>query len=120
MNYQTIEQEKQEIVKTELLELYNVIDWIDFALVIAIIAYVATATQNAESIFHIPPSFIGLLLCIASLVVSVAAIAVARQIHKKGANKSRVRLIVRYIAWGIWIPVDLYFLFYYAVGLAQL
>ena len=128
--------EKEEIVKSELLELYNIIDWIDFGLVIAIIFYVGNAAreagftleyitnaaQEAEyiffNIFNLPPSIVGLLLCVASLIVSVGAIIVSRLIHKKGANKSRVRLIVRYIVWGIWIPVDLYFLVVYAVGLA--
>ena len=127
--------EKEEIVKSELLELYNVIEWLDFGLVIAIILYVGNAARSAGftldyvvsaaqtadfvffNIFNLPPSIIGLLLCVASLIVSVGAIIVSRLIHKKGANKSRVRLIVRYIVWGIWIPVDLYFLIVYAVGL---
>ena len=111
--------EREETVKSELLQLYNVIDWIDFGLVIAIIYYVSTAAREAESMLHLPPSFVGLLLCLVSLAVSGSAIAVARLIHKKGANKSRVRLIVRYIVWGVWIPIDLYFIFVYAVGLIR-
>lgn len=117
MNYDPQESMKDESIKSELLALYNIIDWIDFALVFAIIFYVSSAMREAESLIDFPPSVIGLLLCLASLVVSVSAIIVSRLIHKKGANKSRVRLIGRYIIWGIWIPVDLYFLFVYAVGL---
>jgi len=111
--------EKEEIVKSDLLALYNVIDWIDFALVFAIIFYVSNAMREVESIFDLPPSVIGLLLTVASLAVSIAAIIVARLIHKKGAHRSRVRLIVRYLVWGIWIPIDLYFLGWYAIGLIR-
>ena len=111
--------EKEEMVKSDLLALYNVIDWIDFALVFAIIFYVSNAMREVESIFDLPPSVIGLLLTVASLIVSVAAIIVARLIHKKGAHRSRVRLVVRYLVWGIWIPIDLYFLGWYAVGLIR-
>ena len=129
--------EREEIVKSDLLTLYNIIDWIDFGLVFAIIFYVANAARDAGSglqnifypgngaieteqilnVFSLPPSVIGLLLCVASLAVSVSAIIVSRLIHKKGANKSRLRLIVRYIVWGVWIPIDLYFIVVYAVGL---
>jgi len=119
MNHDAMETEREEIVKSELLQLYNIIDWIDFGLVFAIIFYVSRAARDAESIFELPPSMTGLLLCVASLGVSVCAIIVSRLIHKKGVNKSRIRLIVRYIVWGIWIPVDLYFLFVYAVGLIR-
>ena len=117
MRNETNAVEKEELVKSELLELYNIIDWIDFGLVFAIIFYVSNAARGAESIFHLPPSMIGLLLCVVSLAVSIGAIIVSRLIHKKGANRSRVRLIVRYIVWGVWIPVDLYFIVVYAAGL---
>jgi len=122
--------EKEEVVKSDLLALYNIIDWIDFGLVFAIIFYVSRAlrdigftfdsmiSQNAGFIFYdLPPSIVGLLLCVASLIVSISAIIVSRLIHKTGAHRSRVRLIGRYIMWGIWIPVDIYFLIVYAVGL---
>ncbi|MCL2361434.1 MAG: hypothetical protein FWC73_06445 [Defluviitaleaceae bacterium] len=135
----TVEQEENE--KSDLLQLYNIIDWIDFGLVFAIIFYVGNAFRDTAftyafrdtdfvfysigdlvqssgvNIFDLPPSMLGLLLCVASLVVSISAIIVSRLIHKTGAHRSRVRLIGRYIMWGIWIPIDIYFLVVYAVGL---
>ena len=117
MNNQHDNLEMQEIERSELLRLYNIIDWIDFGLVIAIVAYVSNAARDAESLFELPPSVVGLLLCVVSLCVSVSAVIVSRLIHKKGANRSRIRLIVRYIVWGVWIPVDIYFIFVYAAGL---
>jgi len=134
MNNLPYDLEKEEVVKSELLELYNIIDWIDFVLVIAVIVYIGNAARGVGAgisyaiqepgfafynLFDLPPSIIGLLLTAASLIVCIAAIIVARLIHKKGAHRSRVRLFVRYLAWGIWIPIDLYFLGWYAVGLIR-
>jgi len=133
-NYQTFEkEEREEMHKSNLLWLYNIIDWIDFGLVFAIIFYVGRTfravgfpfeylieniAQNAGLIFiEFPPSVVGLLLCVASLVVSISAIIVSRLIHRSGAHRSRLRLIGRYIMWGIWIPIDIYFLVVYAIGL---
>jgi len=129
--------EREETVKSELLVLYNIIDWVDFGLVFAIIFYVGYAMQGtdfaygftnifdtgsvswSDFMFALPPSVIGLLLCVASLVVSASAIIVSRLIYKKGAHRSRIRLISRYIVWGIWIPIDLYFIYFYATGLLR-
>jgi len=119
------EYEREASVTSGLLTLYNVIDWIDFGLVIAIILYVGNAAQGidsasfADSMFELPPSVVGLLLCVVSLVVSVSAVIVSRMIYKQGANRSMLRLIGRYIIWGIWIPVDIYFIYVYAAGLLR-
>jgi len=134
MNNDTSLYNNDEQSKSELLTLYNIIDWVDFGLVFAIIFYVSrtfsdmgftmdyliNTSRDVGFIFYdFPPSVLGLLLCVASLIVSVSAIIVSRLIHKTGAHRSRLRLIGRYIIWGIWIPVDIYFIFVYAIGLAR-
>ena len=87
----------------ELKSFYNTIDWIDFALVVLIIFYIGSG--NASPL-------LGLLLCIVSLFVSLAALLVSRVMQRKG-EVSKVRLIVRYVVWGIWIPVDIAFIVWY-------
>ncbi|MCL2370970.1 MAG: hypothetical protein FWC80_07075 [Firmicutes bacterium] len=102
MNEQN-EPDKKE--KPELLKIYNIIDWIDFGLIILIVAYII----NPDTFGVFP--HMGLLLCLISLCLSVSAVIVATLIVKKGINKSKIRLIIRYIIWGIWIPVDLFLIF---------
>lgn len=89
----------------DLLSLYNTIDWIDFGLVIAIIAYF-TSGSYANS------PLIGLALTLVSLGVSLSAIVVSNALRKRMAISS-LRLIIRYIVWGIWIPIDLALIVYY-------
>ncbi|MCL2571610.1 MAG: hypothetical protein FWE11_04325 [Defluviitaleaceae bacterium] len=133
MNYipEPIVYNEAEAEKSRLLSLYNIIDWIDFGLIFAIIAYSAVSFQELgeglelfESgwlvyLLDFPPSVIGLLLCLASLVVSVSAIATAIMIQRKGANKSKLRLFSRFIVWGVWIPVDIYLIFITIAGLVR-
>lgn len=102
---------KTEIEKPLLVRIYNIIDWIDFGFIILIIAYFS----NPEFFGIIP--HMDLILCLISLGVSVSAIVTARLIHKRGLNKSKVRLIVRYVIWGIWIPLDLFFIVRALVGI---
>jgi len=95
-------EKKEQTEKPQLVKIYNIIDWIDFGLIILIIAYIT----NPDT-FGIFPHM-GLLICFISLGVSVSAIIIATKIYRKGINISKVRLIVRYIIWGIWIPIDLF------------
>jgi len=88
--------------KPLLLQAYNIIDWVDFGLILLIIAYFI----RPETVGIFP--HMGLLICLISLGVSVSAVTVATLIHLRGLNKSKIRLIVRYIIWGVWIPVDLF------------
>ncbi|MCL2847147.1 MAG: hypothetical protein FWE13_00135 [Firmicutes bacterium] len=90
--------------KHELLRLYNLIDWIDFGLIIAIIVY----WVNPERFYRIPN--IGLILCFISLGVSLSALIASTLIYRRGVNKSKIRLTIRYIIWGIWIPIDIFFI----------
>jgi len=106
-----------------LLTLYNVIDWIDFILIFVIIVYIG-ASQSAIVITDFADvdaryiwnsivenlTVVSLVLCLASLAVSCAAIVTALQIYKKGLNRNPFRLLLRFIAWGVWIPVDLAFI----------
>jgi len=90
--------------RPRLVKIYNIIDWIDFGLIIFIIAYMV----NPDTFGFFP--HVGLLIGIVSLAVSVSAIVVATKIFRQGLNVSKVRLIIRYIVWGIWIPIDLFFI----------
>jgi len=115
---------------TSLLTLYNVIDWIDFILVFIIIIYIGIspiaidfynlAYLNMADIWYTIVnnlSVVDLLLCLASLIVTIAAITTAILIYKKGLNKNPLRLILRFIVWGVWIPIDLYLIFMATQGL---
>jgi len=129
----TWENEYKEARRSRLLAIYNIIDWLDFALIFLIVAYYTNASQatfamldmaNAnnliEALLTFTPSATGLLLCLASLAVCVSAIIVAIMIQRSGANKSWLRLIVRFIIWGVWIPMDLYLIYMSLTGLAGL
>jgi len=121
----------QDNKDTSLLTLYNIIDWIDFLLVFVIIAYIGVSPivtdfydwaylDMAEIWYTIINNLtvIDLLLCTASLIVTIAAIATAILIYKKGLNKNPFRLIARFIVWGVWIPIDLYLIFMALQGFA--
>ena len=105
--------------QSNLKKLYNTVDWIDFGLVIAIILYysryelpditefdlaqiVNLAIENASLIS------VGLLL--ASLVIATTLICFTikmRRLRLIGVARATARLI-----WnGIWIPLDIYFLY---------
>ena len=84
-----------------LLRAYNIIDWVDFLLIAAIVMYFVN-----PDLFDFFPHM-GLLFAIASLAVSVTAVVIATKIYRQGLNMSKIRLIVRYIIWGFWIPFDI-------------
>jgi len=130
MHNDTWATENVENRKSQLLKIYNIIDWMDFGLIFLIIAYYSTISSEAitaldlnqagaffDTMFSFTPSVIGLMLCLASLVVCVSAIIVSILIQKSGANKSKLRLAVRFIIWGVWIPFDLYLIFMSLTGL---
>ena len=109
---------------TSLLTLYNIIDWIDFILIFVIVAYVVMSQNTIviDDLAYLDTRYIwnsitenltivSLVLCLVSLAVSGAAITTALQIYKKGLNKNPVRLVSRFIVWGVWIPIDLAFIF---------
>ena len=114
-----------------LLTLYNALDWIDFLLIFVIIGYVGispiafdfydwTYLDISDIWYTIVNNLtvVDLLLCTASLIVTVAAIVTAILIFKKGLNKNPFRLIGRFIVWGIWIPFDIYLIVMALRGLA--
>jgi len=116
---------------TSLLTLYNTLDWIDFFLIFAIIAYVGIspiafdfydwAYLDISDIWYTIVNnltVVDLVLCMASLIVTVSAIVTAILIYKKGLNKNLLRLAVRFIVWGVWVPFDLYLIFMALRGLA--
>ena len=116
---------------TSLLTLYNALDWIDFLLIFVIIAYVGIspiafdfydwAYLDMSDIWYTIVNnltIVDLLLCTASLIVTVAAIVTAILIYKKGLNKNPLRLALRFIVWGVWVPFDLYLIVMALRGLA--
>ena len=116
---------------TGLLALYNAIDWIDFILIFVIIGYVGIApiavdfadfaAMDWATMWDMMVSsltIVDLLLCTASLIVTIAAIVTATLIYKKGLNKNPFRLVLRFIVWGVWIPVDVYLIVMALQGLA--
>jgi len=114
-----------------LLTLYNALDWIDFLLIFVIIAYVAIspiafdfydwAYLDVEYMWYTiinSLTVVDLMLCIASLIVTIAAIVTAILIYKKGLNKNPFRLVGRFIVWGVWVPIDVYLIVMALRGLA--
>jgi|GEM_PF-1591578 len=93
-----------------LTKIYNIIDWIDVLFVIAVVVY----WVNPDRFISIPN--IGLILGFLSLAICISAVVVAILIFKKGINKSKIRLIVRFIIWGVWIPLDIIFIAQFFVG----
>ena len=106
-----------------LKTLYELVSWADFGLVIAVLAYMSgpmgadilpvitigtdtlpDSTYLFEMLHHA-----GVLLTLLSLLVTIAAIVIARLLRKQG-EITRTRWVVRCITWGIWIPIDLAFL----------
>ena len=128
-NNQMFNDEKHQ--DTSLLQLYSALDWVDFLLIFAIIAYVGVSPvvvdfynwaylDTAEIWYTIVNNLtvVDLLLCAASLIVTVAAIVTAILIYKRGLNKNPFRLVGRFIVWSVWIPVDLYLIVMALRGLA--
>ena len=93
----------------DLKKLFNTVDWIDFGLVFAVIGYMATGLYGNTPL-------LGIVLCLASLGACISAILISRVLRKKGAiTKTRMR--VRYVVWGIWIPLDIAFIGYYILNI---
>ena len=95
-------------------KLYNIIDWIDFGLIIAIVVY----WVRPQTFDFFPNIALGLIFGFTSLAVSIAGIIVSTLLYKHKINKSKVRLIIRYIIWGIWIPLDIWFIVLMFAGAA--
>ena len=110
-------------MKSHLKIYYDLVSWADIGLVIAIVLYMAgPAGQDALPVITIGTNALpdttylfkylnnaGLLLTIISLVVTIAAITIARLLYTQGES-THTRWILRCIGWGIWIPIDLFFL----------
>ena len=96
---------------TNLKQLYNIVDWIDLGLVIAIVAYYSRSdlTQLLDlSSANATP--IGILLLLASLAICVTFILLTIKMRKR-QEVSLARATARIIWNTIWIPLDLYFLY---------
>jgi len=98
------EDEQAQPEPHRLTKLYNIIDWIDFALIIAVVVY----WVNPDRFYRVPN--IGLIFGFVSLIVCISAVITAVMLYRKGINKSKIRLIIRFIIWGIWIPIDIFFI----------
>ena len=98
-----------------LLRRYNIIDWLDFGLVVLIGLYyfrmfqedMEVTPDNIVEVINTPISLVGFILCLASLFVCISAVITAIKVWRSGANSSKVRLTIRLVLWGFWIPFDL-------------
>jgi len=113
--------------KTEqykLQQIYNVVDWLDLGLVVAIILYyvrlvnrlqynfLATETLDYSKIINLireNTNLTGIVLLVASLIICVVFICLTIKMRKT-RQIGVVRTTARLIWNGIWIPFDLYFL----------
>ena len=94
-----------------LKQIYNIVDWIDLGLVIAIIAYYSR--MDHTQLFNLSGEHatpIGILLLLASLAICITFILLTIKMRKR-QEVSLARAVLRIIWNGIWIPLDLYFLF---------
>jgi len=101
----------KEMIKPENLKhLYNIVDWLDLGLVIAIIWYYSRQDLSQLLSFDYQASFFGIFLLLASLAISITFVYLTVKMRKHG-QVSKIRAIARLIWNGIWIPLDLFFLF---------
>ena len=96
-------------------QLYNMVDWLDFGLVIAIVIYYSRLASNVglEQIFDLSAehaSPIGIALLLASLAIAITFIYLTVKMRKL-RQVSIARATVRIIWNAIWIPLDAYFLY---------
>jgi len=115
----------REPEQINLKKIYNIVDWIDVGLVIAIIAYYSNLMSNLQheltditewnyaqflslSIEH--ATLTGIALLLASLAICVVFICLTVKMRAK-RQIGIVRATARIIWNGIWIPLDAYFLF---------
>lgn len=100
----------KEIIKPEnLKQIYNIVDWVDLGLVIAIIWYYSRQDLSQLLSFNHQVSFFGIFLLLASLVISITFVYLTIRMRKH-RQIGPVRAIARLIWNGIWIPLDLFFL----------
>ena len=130
-----------ETEKKQLTRLYNIVDWIDFGIIVTIILtfiyavmlgvgysnpiefiqatnynpnlvddfiYTFGEEEFLSFIMYIMGSFgiLNLILYLVSLTVGVVAIFLTVKLRKKGFI-GRFRTVVRFIVWGVFIPIDL-------------
>ena len=99
----------------DLHGLYNAIDWIDVALVVAIVLrMMALADMNTPNLG--PLNFllsanplVDVLLGGVSILICWTAFVVSGMLRKLG-EISKLRYFVRLFWWPIWIPVDIVFI----------
>ena len=110
---------------TNLKQIYNLVDWIDFGLVIAVVIYYGRLVNNLQVDFTTALELdyavfvdlivenagsAGIALLAASLAVCTTFICLTIMMRKKreiGIARATARII-----WNlIWIPLDCYFLF---------
>ena len=106
-----------------LKKIYNIVDWIDFGLVFAIIAYYGSLMSRLPmqditeldywqivilAIEH--ATLTGIALLLASLAVCVTFICLTIKMRKR-RQIGIIRTIARLIWNGIWIPLDVFFLY---------
>jgi len=110
--------------KSFLKKVYDVLEWVDWSLVILSVAYFMYSTPEFTTMLEEMDSdlvsrVIGMLaqfpirgasLYLLSLGVTMSAIFVAVMLKRSGVERSLFRVIWRSTAWGIWILVDLFFL----------
>jgi len=114
--------------KTEqdkLKRIYNIVDWIDLGLVVAVILYYMRLMNRLQYNFPAGEGFdysqiinliventnlIGIALLVASLAICIVFICLTVKM-RKARQIGIVRTTARLIWNGIWIPFDLYFLF---------
>jgi len=107
----------------DLKKIYNIIDWIDFGLVGAIILYYSRLFSRADlsaitefdystymRLMVDNATALGVVLLLASLAVCVVFIVLTINM-RRARQISATRAVLR-MGWNIiWIPFDLYFLF---------
>jgi len=112
---------EEKEVKSTLAKVYDVIDLLDFSMVVLVVAYVVSTTPeiaegiNAEwiqwlNIFFDHFAVTGLPLYLFSLGVCVSAVVVSIMLRKEGSI-GKLRFVFRFVIWAAWIPIDLFFIF---------
>jgi len=141
MNELGLENDKQR-----LLRLYSIVGWVDFGLILAIVLYFFNAiarvvgfsnlfdfiralgyepnlvdywieemgTDAIMSAFEISGLF-AVIINLAWVIVGIFAIFLTITLSKKGYI-GRGRAIFRYVTWGIFLPLDLYYLYMVLFG----
>ena len=132
--------------KERLTRLYHVVDWVDFGLIILVVLYFLNALARAMGFSHLfalinalrfdgelvnewvyemghdvimsmfeMSGILGILITLASLICCKLGVVLTVRLRKKGYI-GRFRAIFRYIIWGVFIPLEAYFLVMMLVG----